>query len=393
MMKVNFMNCPVCANKFCFLIFNQGPQPLSAFNLPGSKEEALSELRFPLDFVQCFVCGHVYNRQFEVAQVPYGKDSNLMFNSGCIWQKHIQYVIDEICSQRPYLNGIAIDIGCGNGEFFLELQRTLPKLTCVGFEPGPTTAKDFMIVRDYFIPQRDLKKYKPSLITCRHVLEHLENPRDLLTEISYYCNKYDLNPLVLFEVPCIQNALDLNRISDFLYEHPSNFIVRSFRTIFEISGFQEIKIDCCYNGEVLVGLFKARKNTPVNLAYQFRSAAFVTVQNVTEQLRCLTHPIYFWGGTGKSASFLNIFGVDADRFPFVVDSDNNKVGRFVPGTGQEIQSVDWLLKQPPGIIVITTPWRAKDIYQEIQRCGIQSRSIVVLWKGILRQYDTIITNL
>jgi hypothetical protein len=101
----------------------------------------------------------------------------------------------------------------------------------------------------------------------------------------------------------------------------------------------------------------------------------------------LAHPIYFWGGTGKSAAFLNVFGVNADRFPFVVDSDDNKVGKFVPGTGQEICSVDWLLKQKPGTIVITTPWRAKDICQEIKRRGIQSKQILVLWKGALRQYD------
>jgi len=383
------MNCPVCNNKLYYPIFNQGSQSLSAFNLPETKEEALNELKFPLDFVQCSICSHVYNRQFEVAQVPYGKDSNLMFNSGSVWQEHIQYVIDKICAERNCLNDIAIDIGTGNGEFFSELQETLPELTCVGFEPGPTTAKDFIVIRDYFIPQRDLKKYKPSLITCRHVLEHLENPRDFLTEIVFYCNKYDLNPLILFEVPCIQNALDSNRISDFLYEHPSNFTLRSFRTIFEISGFQEIEIDCCYNGEVLVGLFRVKNNKLAGLAYQFRSAAFVTVQNVIEQLSHLSSPVYFWGGTGKSAAFLNVFGVNADRFPFVVDSDNNKVGKFVPGTGQKIRSVDWLLKQPSGIIVITTPWRARDIHQEIQRRGIQSKQIVVLWKGALRQYDTI----
>jgi hypothetical protein len=76
------MNCPVCGSKFCSILFNQGSQPLTAFNLPESQEEALNELRFPLDFVQCSVCSHVYNRQFEITQVPYGKDSNLMFNSG-----------------------------------------------------------------------------------------------------------------------------------------------------------------------------------------------------------------------------------------------------------------------------------------------------------------------
>ena len=40
------------------------------------------------------------------------------------------------------------------------------------------------------------------------------------------------------------------------------------------------------------------------------------------------------------------FGVDAVRFPLVVDSDQDKVGTFAPGTGQEIRFRDWLIDHP-----------------------------------------------
>jgi hypothetical protein len=94
-----------------------------------------------------------------------------------------------------------------------------------------------------------------------------------------------------------------------------------------------------------------------------------------------------WGGTGKSAAFLNMFGLDAERFPTVVDSDPNKVGKYVPGTGQMIQSVDSLRnKIASPTIIITTPWRANDIYREIQLKVLRYRQILVLKDGCLNEY-------
>lgn len=95
----------------------------------------------------------------------------------------------------------------------------------------------------------------------------------------------------------------------------------------------------------------------------------------------------FWGGTGKSAAFLNSYGIDADRFPIVVDSDPNKIGYFVPGTGQEIRSPEYLLTKPLDSIVITTQWRARDIVAEIKGRNITYKKIYVVCDGRLINYE------
>ena len=77
--------------------------------------------------------------------------------------------------------------------------------------------------------------------------------------------------------------------------------------------------------------------------------------------------------TGKSAAFMTQFGVDAVRFPLVVDSDQDKVGTFAPGTGQEIRFRDWLIDHPTDVVVVPPQWRARDIVDEMQRCGITAR--------------------
>ena len=88
--------------------------------------------------------------------------------------------------------------------------------------------------------------------------------------------------------------------------------------------------------------------------------------------------VAFWGATGKGSAFLNIFDLFDHAWPVVVDSDYNKVGRFVPRTGQEIHPPEYLVENPVDTIVITTQWRAEDIAWEIQNRRIPCREILVL---------------
>lgn len=70
------------------------------------------------------------------------------------------------------------------------------------------------------------------------------------------------------------------------------------------------------------------------------------------------------------------FGVDATRFPLVVDSDPDKVGTFVPGTGQRIVFRDALKGMSVELVIIPSHWRAKDITAEMAREGIVPGTVV-----------------
>src|ERR1039458_8027638 len=71
--------------------------------------------------------------------------------------------------------------------------------------------------------------------------------------------------------------------------------------------------------------------------------------------------IAIWGGTGESAAFLETHGLDAHRFPIVVDSDPGSAGTYLPGSRQMIRFRDWLLDHPVDIILIPCQWRAGEI--------------------------------
>ena len=85
-----------------------------------------------------------------------------------------------------------------------------------------------------------------------------------------------------------------------------------------------------------------------------------------EALRRSGRRVAIWGGAGTSSAFFNAHRADRERFPVVVDSDPSREGTYVAGTGQRVVFRDWLLDHPVDVIVISSQWRAADIYREIR---------------------------
>jgi len=383
-------DCIVCGSHITYPLYAASQQPLVSLRLPQSQQQAQSLGTLDLDFHMCANCSHVYNRSFDEACVPYTSDANLMYNASPLWQEHLQQLLQKIMTTIDLKGKTVVEIGCGDGHFLHELKRLCPQTNILGFEPSSEAetarTRGIECQQDYFIAARDLARYRPDVIISRHVVEHLSQPRQFMTEMSFEAVKLGLKPLVVIEVPRVDKALQQVRINDFFYEHVSHFTLQSFRKLFEISGYHTIEIVSSYDDEVLISfsypcleeqeVLNIQKN-----AHNFQQSFAMTKTTIHAKLNeYLTRgkSIAFWGGTSKGASFLNAYDLDAAHFPLVVDSDNRKIGFYVPGTGQQIRSPQVLLENPTDIIVITTFWRVKDIYREIQQRQIPHQEVLAI---------------
>jgi hypothetical protein len=170
--------------------------------------------------------------------------------------------------------------------------------------------------------------------------------------------------------------------------------MESLAALFMGCGFELLEIGRCYGEEVLVGVFKPRTvaiRYTRTIADTFTKKARDSVERVKEQLNAETN-VVLWGGTGKSAAFINNHKLDAAHFPTVVDSDSGKFGKFVPGTGQEIQDPKIVNELFEPTIVITTPWRADDIYRDITARELSYKRLIVLKDGEMKDYEPTITG-
>jgi hypothetical protein len=195
------------------------------------------------------------------------------------------------------------------------------------------------------------------------------------------------------EVPCIDRVFDSGRLADFFYEHVSHFTTDSFRALMRRAGEVEV-LSHGYDGEVvyasvLLNVGDARR-LQAERAVAFAARAQTSRATIARQLDELASSgkkVAIWGGTGKAAAFIHQFGADAKRFPLVVDSDPDKTGTYVPGTGQAIQFRDVLKAKPVDVVIIPTQWRAKDIVAEMAREGIQAQQIFIEHNGGLVDFN------
>ncbi len=350
--------------------------------------------RLPLDFVRCVECGHVYNCRFDCAEVPCPEKPNLMFNKGVIWTDHLRHIRDLILaglSERP----VVVEVGCGEGDLLRAVAEQRPAGRFIGFEPGNAVNGNGLIEgrRELFDPSRHLTELRPDLIISRHVPEHLMNPLAFVQAIAFAANWENIETRLLIEVPCIDQAIRLGRTVDFFYEHNSNFTTKSLERLLSRCASRVETVARGYNDEVVYGVARfGRRENQVQFAieavgFSERSARQrQTIRADVDALAASGRRVAVWGGTGKAAAFINQFGLDAKRFPLVVDSDVEKAGTYVPGAGQEILYRDFLIHYPAEVILIATQWRAADIVSEIERCGIPYRAIVLEHEGRLVDY-------
>lgn len=389
-------SCPVCAYPVAAKFFDGGEQPLATLGWPQSPDEATAMPRYPHDFVQCPQCTHVWNHSFTYDAVPYRNNPNRMFNAGSIWGGHLAATRDLILARLPE-EPTVVDIGCGEGHFARGMAAARGgRGRFMGFDPNVTaeTGAGVEFHARLFEPITDMPVIRPDAIAIRHVLEHLTNPATLLGELTWGASLAGKDCWLFAEMPCIDRVFQTRRLADFFYEHPAHFTTRSFETLMSRAG-EIVELAHGYDGEVVYALVKLkladtlRTNAEGSNAFARQSA--VSREHIRRQLNELAasgKSVAIWGGTGKAAAFIHQFGADATRFPLVVDSDPDKVGTFVPGTGQPIRFRDELKSRPVDVVIIPTQWRARDIVAEMRREAIVAGQVLIEHEGGLVDFDT-----
>lgn len=383
--------CPVCGHTLAAPFFAAGRQPLATLGWPQSAEQARAMPCLPLDFVQCPICSHVWNTAFSYDSVPYRSNPNRMFNSGAIWRGHLADTRDRLLVRLPAAPTV-VEIGCGDGHFLRGLcEARQGQGRYVGFDPNasPETGHGVEFQARLFEPLTDLPACRPDAVVIRHVLEHLTAPAELLEQLAWAATLTGKTCYLFAEVPCIDRVFGTDRLADFFYEHVSHFTSHSFRAVLERAG-SVLELAHGYDGEVVFACVRlgvpavCRDRANGSAAFARRTDA--NRARIVERLAQLAASgvcVAVWGGTGKAAAFIHHYRLDARRFPLVVDSDPDKAGGFVPGTGQEILFRDVLKTRVVDVLIIPTQWRARDIVAEMAREGIVAGQVLIEHDGDL----------
>ncbi len=384
--------CPVCGYQIARKVFDAGTKPLATNAWPQTRKEAMEVERFRQVYVQCLDCSHVWNHFFDWENIPYQEKPNKMFNSGAQWGKHLAELNTGLKSRLPK-SPVVIDIGCGDGSFLSDLASEYSTQgRFIGFDPCgdvKPTKRPIEFYKSLFLPSEHVNEYEPDLILMRHVVEHLKTPASFLSSMALAASSCE-KPIYLYcEVPCIDRVFQTHRLADFYYEHPSQFTTASFRQLLSSIG-SLVSIEHGYDREVIYGLVQLGLK-PAQMVISANAGSFSgsikesikTVRDQVQKFKSKGQKIAIWGGTGKCASFMHHYELNWNEMDLVVDSDQRKVGSFVPGIGKKISSIKDLRDLRDIILIIPTQWRAQDILIEAETNSLNFEKVLIEHQGRL----------
>jgi SAM-dependent methyltransferase len=346
-------------------------------------EEAVEAPRGDVSLRFCSGCGMVHNAAFDPELVRYnpGYDNSLHYSPA--FREFAGGLARRLIARHDLLGKRIVDIGCGKGEFLTLLCQGTGNHG-VGFDPSydgranGSGSGRVSFVREYY-SEEHAARTPADFICCRHVLEHLDDPARLLRTL-------ERTPATLyFEVPDGGYMLREAAIWDVIYEHASYFTAPALRRLFEGFGFETLDLDSAFGGQYLY-IEAARKGRPARplgdagaeelepLAARFRRRFAEKVgswEARLAELRAGGRRVALWGAGSKGVTFLNVVP-GGDGVPLVVDLNDRKQGRFVPGTGQQIRPPAALRTDPPDVVLAMNPLYVEEIRATLRELDVSA---------------------
>ena len=408
------IKCPVSGSSEVRTFLELDSIPVFCNVLYPTRESALNAPRAPLSLSYCASSGHVFNSAFEADLVAYSGAYENALHFSATFQEYAVDLADRLIDEYGIRGSKVIDIGCGDGHF-LNLICERGSNEGLGFDPSFTPDEDesaaarasgVHIRPESFSASSGL--YEADLITCRHVLEHIESPRQFVREIMQMIAPSS-DPVFYFEVPDVRYTLERMAIWDLIYEHCSFYSKESLRILFESAGLEVLSVRESFGGQFLSLEARIRKDrgqrraegrreaeehnsgadykwekrkgglqaTTVSFAKRFHGKVdkWRDVLCRGESDISASKRTVIWGAGSKGVTILNILNV-LNEVEYIVDINPRKQGKYAPCTGQKIVSPEFMVTYKPDVVVVMNEIYADEIVQTLKRLGLSSKILL-----------------
>jgi SAM-dependent methyltransferase len=344
--------CPVCGTAAQPPFLDFGYVPIDCARRYTDREAALNAPLGEMHLVACESCTAVFNAAFEADAVEYDGDyENSQFFSAAFLE-YAETLAASLLDRHHVHDGVVVEVGSGKGEFLSLLARG-GRNRVIGFDPSYRGESDLAlrglrveIVREYFD-----ERSAPAdidLVCLRHVLEHIEEPVELLNRIRAAMARSE-KAVLYVEVPNASFTLSESGCWDIIYQHCTYFSSEALpcaleRAGFEIQSLQAAFDDQFLSAEATIGdgnppVRPGRQSSETGLDHiaRARDAATRTIERWHRflQFREPAHTA-LWGAGAKGVTFLNV--MREHEIALAVDVNPRKTGSFVPGTGHQVLS-------------------------------------------------------
>ena len=381
--------CPLCAQPGAPVFLRRMQVPVHQNLVMASEAEARGVARGDLAMAACGHCGFVYNAAFDPARMHYSEDYDNTQGCSGVFARHMEALAEHLVNERGVRDASIVEIGCGKGDFLRLLIERHPGNSGIGFDPSYAGALSALGGRLQF-EQRNYGPQcaglKADVVVCRHVIEHVPQPLELLGAVKAALQQAPQARL-FFETPCVDWILRHGVIWDFFYEHCSLFSAASLAQAFRGAGLRVGAVRHLFEGQYLwleaslAGSddFVALRGTPTpELATRFASQFDASVTQWSARMAQLRREgrVAIWGAGAKGATFVELVDRGRERIDCVVDINPNKQGRYIPGSGHPIVAPRELAGRGVAAAVMMNPNYLAEAEAYLTREGIATRLLI-----------------
>jgi hypothetical protein len=358
-----------------------------------TRKQALAAPHAPFQLRICELCSFAFNGEFNPALLKYNKRYDNRVPSE-VFEKYYQEIASYL--KRKYIRntGMIVDIGCGKGHFLQVICETIKSIHGIGIDPSLELEGrngNLFWIRDTF--RTGHLAYKPSLIVCRHVVEHIPSPTDFLKTIHNGLASFESVPC-FFEVPDMDWIIRNGAFWDFCYEHCNYFTRKSISKALVAAGFSIRTISSAFKGQYLwveaqTGKSKASKvkneseKRFVDPLIEFCQSERTFIHETQKRLRAVKKgngAIVVWGMATKGVVFSLLADPEGKFIDYCVDINSNKHNCFVPFTARKICGPEQLKNENRSIIIIVmNPNYAAEICTMCTCLGISATFVDPKW--------------
>ena len=382
--------CQACGGSSLESFYELHNVPAHSCLLLPTRREALAFPRGDIELVFCHDCGFIGNARFDIGLNQY---SAAYEETQAFSPRFLQF-LEEICRDQVRKFGLApgvtaLEIGCGKGEFLTRLCE-LSGCDGIGIDPGyhpernQSSAADRMtFIRDLYGPR--YAHLQAEYVSCRHTLEHIAPVQEFMRLVRETIgNRHQVN--VFFELPDMERVLETGVFWDVYYEHCTYFTRGSLARLFRAEGFDVQDLYKAYDDQYLMIEAKPVASPTVATLPQeddlASTAALVKkftkeVDNRLQDLSEAAHrwrrsgqKVAIWGSGSKCVSLMSSMEL-GDTLQAIVDINPHKHGKFLAGSGWEIEGPDALTALRPDAVIIMNSIYTEEIRHELATRGLR----------------------
>lgn len=389
----SLLTCPVCDSDTVAPVAEIHGMPVLCNILLPTREAARNVPRGDINLSFCTSCGHVFNTAFEPARMDYTEEYDNSLHFSARFQEFVENLADRLIETYDLHQKQVVEIGCGKGDFLRLLCERGPN-EGVGFDPSyePELLEEnvsslFTVVQDLYSER--YASHDADLVCCRHVLEHVPQPRAFIETVRRAVG-LRTDTALYFEVPNVLHTFRDLAIWDLIYEHYSYFSPSSLAYLFNECGFSVERMEEIY-GRQFIGIDARPRASdgssyarlPEGVLHLARHVeSFITRFEVKKSewramidgFAARSETAVVWGAGSKGVTILNMLGV-TNEIRYVVDINPRKQGKHIAGTGQEIIAPERLGEIRPDAVIVVNPIYSAEIRQTLDGLGLASRLV------------------